>query len=358
MATLPNRYLEDLTGTSPNNKVIGDVYPLSDKASRAVAMRYGPFFGDTMVVYDDINNTPLVRNKDYSLVGLLPELTARTGKGVYDAVLITKPNMGNRVRLDCQVVGGPYHNQSDTIATLAEAVLNDKRPVEWHTGVLDKPYQYPTAIHPHWLQDVVGFGPLVASIDRVATAITMGQGPIFNFLLGRINGGAATNDETADGILEDKYISPATLKHALTHMNFNAMYLTPYVRQQKYGTEVEFSLTTNIPQAFDDMFWSIEHHGSEVSDFISTEGQFKMLDGAGKFIVKLGDNKKLLEPRGYRVTVRRDKNTGPVMISSYVIDILEKATKFSFNRMNKLYSSCCLYDVDSKDPISMFFADK
>ena len=82
MATLPNRYLEDLTGTSPNNKVVGDIYSLSIKDVRAVATRYGPFFGESIVVYDDVNNIPLVKNKDYSLVGLLLELTERTGKGI------------------------------------------------------------------------------------------------------------------------------------------------------------------------------------------------------------------------------------------------------------------------------------
>ena len=51
MATLPNRYLEDLTGTSPNNKVVGDVYQLSAKDTRAVATRFGPFYGPSMVVY-------------------------------------------------------------------------------------------------------------------------------------------------------------------------------------------------------------------------------------------------------------------------------------------------------------------
>lgn len=363
MATLPNRYLEDLTGTSPNNKVVGDVYQLSAKDTRAVATRYGPFYGPSMVVYDDVNNVPLVRNKDYSLVGLLPELTDRTGKGVYDAILIVKKNMGNRVRLDYQVVGGNYNNQATTIAELTEALINDNRKVDWLTGIVGKPSQYPPALHGHWLQDVVGFGPVVAAIDRIANAITIGQAPIFNFLLSRIQGGtAASEEEVAEGIVADKYLTPATLKYALDRHNFNAMYLTPYVKLHKPGHELEFTLTTNLPLAFDKMFWTIDLMNSETGYFEATQGSFRMVNGEGKFKVKL--TKPIKSPdevKTYQINVRRDAVDSPVMVKSYVLTIVGTGKSnggITLQNMMDSYSSCCIFDGDSKDPVAMFFSDK
>lgn len=361
MATLPNRYLEDLTGTSPNNKVVGDVYQLSAKDTRAVATRYGPFYGPSMVVYDDVNNVPLVRNKDYSLVGLLPELTDRTGKGVYDAILIVKKNMGNRVRLDYQVVGGNYSNQATTIAQLTEALLQDNRKVDWLEGVVGKPSTFPPALHAHWLQDLVGFGPVVAAIDRIANAVTIGQAPIFNFLLSRMQGSVAASEyEVAEGIVTDKYLSPATLKYALDRHNFNAMYLTPYVKSHRPGTELVFDLSTNLPQAFDKMYWTIDLMNSEEGYFESTSGNFKMVNGAGKFKVKLNKPIKSPEVKQYQINVRRDEVDSPVMVKSYVITIMGtgKSGGITLQNMMDSYSSCCIFDGDSKDPVAMFFSDK
>ena len=361
MATLPNRYLEDLTGTSPNNKVVGDIYSLRIKDVRAVATRYGPFFGESIVVYDDVNNIPLVKNKDYSLVGLLPELTERTGKGIYDAILIVKKNMGDRVRLEYQVIGGHYHNQATTIAQLTEALLNDNRKVDWLTGINGKPSTYNPSLHSHWLQDVVGFGPLVAALDRIANSITIGQAPIFNFLLSRMQGGSpATEQEVAEGIVTDKYLTPATLKYALDRHNFNAMYLTPYVKSHKPGAELEFRLSTNLFQAFDKMYWTIDLMNSEESYFESTVGSFKMVNGEGSFKVKLTKPIKSPETKTYQINIRRDAADSPVMVKSYVITIVGtgKSNGLTLQNMMNSYSSCCIYDGDSKDPLAMFFSDK
>lgn len=362
MATVPYRYLEDLTGTSPNNKVVNDDYDLSVNAVRAVAVRYGPFFAESIKVVDLVTNIPLVKDKDYSLVGLLPDLTARTGKGIYDSLLIVKKDMGNRVRLDYQTVGGPYLNQAQTIADLAEAAGNDNRPVDWITGVLNKPLEYNPSIHSHWLNDVVGWGPIVAGLDRIATAITIGQAPVFNFLLSKLDVRRATIEEVMDGESDNKFITPEALRLAMTSMNFNAMYLVPYINEMRYGQDYEFKLGTNLPDAFDDMYWKIEHENTDPSDFAESQGHFKMVLGQGNFFVRPAASKVITEDKFFRVAIMRDTPEGRTMVKSLRIKIpanwQDSEAGINTARMNSLYSSCCLFDVQNRDPIGMFFSEK
>lgn len=362
MAAKLNRYLEDLTGISPNNKVVNDVYELSVKDIRAVAVHYGPFYIDSLTVTDNVTNLPLRKDIDYSPVGLLPELTARTGKGVYDSLLIVNKSVSNKVRLDYQTVGGDYLNQAKTISDLTEAAIRDGRPVDWQTGVLNKQLVYPPSIHSHWLNDVVGWGPVVAALDRVSSAITIGQAPIFNFLLSRLDLRRATLQEVLEGTSDNKFISPEVFKQAITNVNFNAMYLIPYVKIMHFNQSQQFKLASNLPDAFDKMWWKIEHETTTDSDFQMTSAEFQMEYGQGSFSIKPVAAEIHTESKFFRVIICKDTSSGPVMIKSLRIEIPpndgDPHAGISTERMNALYSSCCLFDVENKDPIGMFFSEQ
>lgn len=367
MATLPNRYLEDLTGVSPNNKVTGDVYQLSSKDVRAVALRYGPFFGESIVVYDNVTNAPLVKNEDYSLVGLLPELTQRTGKGVYDALLVVKKNMGDSIRVDYQVIGGPYHNQADTIAGLVETLINDSRKVDWIGDVYNKPNEYPPSNHPHWLQDVVGFGPLVAAIDRIANAITIGQAPVFNYLMAQISKyhiKEATLDEVLEGIVDNKYISPKVLREFLNLYNYNVIYLSPFIENHRSNRPIKYTITTENPLPFTKLYWKLSLTDCDENFFTNTEGDFVYGQNGltGEFTVNTLSLKGLPETASYKVQVFRDPTFRSLVIESNEVSLYYNKSgadnSMSVRNMSKYYSSCCLLDSGTMNPMKMFFSTK
>lgn len=362
MAIVPERYLEDLTGTSPNNKVVGDVYQLSSKEYRAVAVRYGPFFGESVVVYDDVSNVPLVKDKDYTCIGLLPDLSSRCGKGVYDALMIVKKDMGNRVRLDYQSAGSKYNNQSETIAQLADALAKDNRPVDYITGVFNKPIDFPPSLHSHWLNDVVGWGPIVSALDRIATNITIGQAPVFNFLLDQVRGIAASEQEIRDGKVNDRFITPEGLHYALSQLNFNAMHMTPYVGVMQYENSYQFTITTNRPDDFRDMYWCIEHETTEDDDFAAMSGEFIISRGEAIFSMGTGYLKPTTASRYFRLVVKRDGPDGAVMLRTNRIRLARgdggDDSGITSARMNELYSACCIYDTKTKDPLASFMPDK
>lgn len=186
MALPITRYELDTTGQNRSNLVEGEIHTLSSRDLRAAAPRHGPYFKESMIVYDNVKNTPLKLNVDYICTELMKEATLRIGKEICCIVLIINKEVSSQIRLTYQAVGGKYTNQVDEMITLYETAMSDKRPVEW-TNVLNKPYAFPPALHSHLLRDVVGFEPLIDAIDRLGRCITMSNVPAFEYLIEYLN---------------------------------------------------------------------------------------------------------------------------------------------------------------------------
>lgn len=180
------RYPLDLTGVNPDNFVSGEIKTLAVRPVRAVVPSYGPFFNDdTLVVFDNTTGVQLIKNTDYKVTGLLQEATFKTGKEICEVILILNTNVSSQVRINYQSLGGLYQSNSTNLRNLWDTILQDTRPVDWES-IFDKPFEFPPSLHSHLLSDLYGFEPLVAAIERLRTALILGDVPAFELVLDQV----------------------------------------------------------------------------------------------------------------------------------------------------------------------------
>lgn len=257
MSTAPIiRYQEDGTGTNPDNAVVGEIKTLSNRAIRAVAPLYGPFFTQSLVIYDDVNNRQLVRGVDFQVVELLQSASLRFGKEICQLILIINSNVNERVRYNYQTLGGLFQNSMDNLVNLYETVMADNRPVDW-TNVLNKPTQYPPALHQHMLMDIYGFEPVVVELERIRNAIVLSNVPAFEALVDWVKANANK------GILIDE---------TLVRADKNRTY--------PFNVRSINRLNNTV------VHWKIESLEDASVYFQQTEGQFSLFQNHGQFSIQ------------------------------------------------------------------------
>lgn len=172
------RYALDPLGTNQDNLVIGEVQSLSNRAVRAVAPTYGPFYRKGLVVYDNATDQILTPDVQYTVNEMLQDASLHYGQGIYQVILIKDPKVSNKVRINYQVLGGLYQNSFSSLLDIYEAIINDNRSVDWQ-NVMDKDVTYPPTLHNHLVEDLYGFAPIVAALERIRNAIVLSDVPAF-----------------------------------------------------------------------------------------------------------------------------------------------------------------------------------
>jgi len=176
------RYDLDITGLNPDNLVIGELHVMSDNRYRAVTPTYGPFFTESLKVYDNATGNELVRGQHFQCLELLQDATVHYGKEICSIILMIDPAVSPDIRVNYQVLGGYYINDSSAVANMYETILKDTRPIAWE-NVIDRPSEYPPTLHRHLMDDVYGFEAIVAALERVRNAILLSDVPAFEALL-------------------------------------------------------------------------------------------------------------------------------------------------------------------------------
>ena len=224
------RYPLDYTGVSVNNKIVDEVKLLeSNKRYRVASPTYGPFFAESFILYDDDTNRLLVRGVDYNFAELLQEASIKTGKEIYNLVIVDTSLVSANIRYTYQVLGGNFLFNAQAIVDMYETFSNDERPVNWD-NVLNKPDTYNPTLHNHYISDVYGFEPLVSVLDRIRNAIVLSDVPAFEDLIVYVNSralAAATEQDIDNGIGVNKVITLEKLLYALKKFNFNSMTMSP-----------------------------------------------------------------------------------------------------------------------------------
>lgn len=181
----------DTTGNNSDNLISNEPYTLSARQTRSIATKMGPFFAKSLVIRDGAYQ--LVRGQDYQVVELHQEATLLYAQEIASVVLIINPAISPSGTISYQALGGHYASNSAPIANLYETVINDNRPVDW-VNVLNKPVDYPPSIHRHLLEDVYGFEPVVDYLERIKTAITLGQTDILLSIIRELTSGFACKE--------------------------------------------------------------------------------------------------------------------------------------------------------------------
>lgn len=346
------RYALDKTGTNRDNLVAGEVHDLSNRAIRAVAPKYGAFFTESFQIWDNVSNTLLVKDVDYTFAELLEDATLTFGKELCFLVLIKNTNVNNQVRINYQVLGGYYQNSAEGVVNLYELAMLDNRPVDW-TNVLNKPTEYPPSLHKHLLDDLVGFEPVVVALERIRNAIEVSNIPTYEALLDFVdaqfqvcwnhikdhnNPHQTTAEQVGLGLVENlsvvtpeeveanvgvhKYVTHDRLIDAVGRIWMDGICRMKYVSNEigeGYVLAVDV-LTANIEDGTT-LYWNVILGTATADDFTQTSGQFQMYGGEGGFYVTIRPDTQTEADETFKLEVRKTSPSGKVMATSTTITI-------------------------------------
>lgn len=317
------RYPLDPTGLNPDNRVVGEVKTLANTQVKAVVPTYGPIYTDGLVVIDTVTNAPLVKNVDYSCVQMLQEATLRFGKEICEVILIKKPDVSSTVRINYQVLGGLFQHNAEGVESLYQTLINDNRPVPWDS-VLNKPFEYPPTLHRHMLEDVVGFEPVIVALERIRNAITLSDVPAFQALIDWVMANryeAVTEIEIRNSSPVEKVVTFDKLLFALDQLNFNGVTWTYSKTIMSNDDNLNVSIScTNIPDGTN-LFWTIEHVTTDASDFNMLSGPLGITAGRASFNVSLRPGFEGEQEERFRILLRKQSVTGPVLAKSTIITV-------------------------------------
>ena len=170
----PTRFNVDLSGASPNNRVEGEYHDLPNRTNRSIATTYGPYYTESLEVYDVATGNKLTRNIHYRCLDVVGIPTAQSGKEICTIIVVTGPSVGNAVRLNYQALGGGYEHTYEAIRLLMDALLNDSRLVGW-PSIIDRLPSFNPSHHLHRVGDAIGFEYMVNELERLKNAILLGD---------------------------------------------------------------------------------------------------------------------------------------------------------------------------------------
>lgn len=164
------KYPLDLTGTSSENRALGERHTIGVSVNRIFIPDYGPFFGNSLVVRDVQTGQVLTPVQDYRLVHTVREAQDITAQPVYHGIYITALDVSNDIEIDVNYVGGEYSYSVTTLYELVKEVLTDNRNISWGQ-LIGVPNEWVPAPHLHSAYDLYAMKHVVASVQDVAAAI-------------------------------------------------------------------------------------------------------------------------------------------------------------------------------------------
>lgn len=167
------RYPFDMSGVNPNNLVVGELQTTPARKIRAVAPEYGPFYTQSLVITDTATNLPLTADQ-YYCAELEVTASSQTGLEVMRIIMITDQTVSNNLSLKYQVVGGEYSASASAIISQIYNLNLDDRPATW-PSIIGKPDAFPPSAHLHDAGDLYGFEYVTAALDRISSAILLGD---------------------------------------------------------------------------------------------------------------------------------------------------------------------------------------
>ena len=180
------RYPLDLTGRNPDNLIRGESHVLKDMRFRAIAPYYGAFFGDTAVLYDEFNNRPLIRNKDFVTAEVLVDKTSLTGQPVNGIILIINRQVSKNVRINYQCLGGDNSKNNQSIENLLK-VEHDDYVSKSYIDINKKPETFKPTFHKHSVAEIYGFEYVTYLLESIRNAVIWKKLDLVKELIGRVD---------------------------------------------------------------------------------------------------------------------------------------------------------------------------
>lgn len=315
------RYNLDPTGQSPDNFINGEVKTLSISPLRAIAPAYGPFYSETLYLYDHGTGGLLLRGRDYQIVDLLQSATLKFGKEIAQIVLITNQSVSNQVRLNYQCLGGLYQNNAEGLVDLYNTVMADARTVDW-TQVLNKPTEYTPTLHRHLLDDVYGFEPIVVELERIRNAIILSDVPAFEALI--------------------QWVKDNTIGNVFT---------SPVIPLVNRSDLITFNVTTSHVHNGEKLYWSIVHHGTRNINFTTKSGEMTIFQNQSSFSVKMSSRAPIRD-KTFDIIIRKDNPNG--LIATTIEGITYNGQDDRSQSIIQLLNTCCITEPGKVTARSLF----
>ena len=168
MATSTLEYPLDPTGTSPNNKVEGELHDvITTMAVRVVTAKFGAFFKDSMIPVNAATGLRLTYGTQYYCAYRYDVPSARFGKTVCGMLVILDPAVTS-VFLNCQYVGGEFSTTEDDVVGILQRRSNSERYPEWEKWF--KPVEdLPAADLLHYRGAISTYEHAAMAINRLAS---------------------------------------------------------------------------------------------------------------------------------------------------------------------------------------------
>ena len=241
MITNPYTWELDPTGTSSANLVTGERHSLSIDSGNGFHFfipKAAPFFLTNIKIVHVATGRELMLDVDWSPGWEFTLATRRTYKPVYGAIVILDKTLNGTFEIQYQTLGGEYVYDEQTLLTYLLNVALDPRITTWE-AIVDKPLYFTPIEHVFSVEDLVGPDAMVEALDRIRDAILSSIETIYPSLgvhirnlenphattkaqvgLGAVeNFPMASDAEAVDGLLRNRYMSPAATKVLLAQLS-------------------------------------------------------------------------------------------------------------------------------------------
>ena len=334
----------DVTGKSVNNLISNEPHTLSNRPTRSIATRLGPFFGESVIIRDGA--TELQRGRDFQIVELHQEATLLYAKEIASVILIINSAVSSSVTVTYQALGGHFSHSgtNESIANLYQTVIQDNRPIAWD-NVLNKPTEFTPTIHRHLLDDLFGFEPIVDHLERIKRAITLGQTSvvleIINSLLSRFTCSEIPAILPSTRIVQyDALLYFLSKRKLLNNVSIDKLDCV-WIKGNSYTVEIDTSgYTVNTV-----LFWEIYNPEINIPVFTTTKGQVTVRGPVTRFNIYVPSD--LLTPvnKTY-IGVKNAPFEREFRAVTYQLNVVEPNTTNS------------LYGILLQSPIELSFFDR
>lgn len=170
----PMEYQFDPTATDPLNLVPSEPHEIASASDIAIFLNNGLFYSESVIIVDQDTNQTLTVGTDYKFLGYDNLVTAKAnGNPVASGIQLTDEDYIGTLLITHQLVGGWEGRPTGYAFELIEKIqaANDNRTYDWATQVTDKPSQYPTGPHNHYLQDADDLYLLNQKVNSLLSAL-------------------------------------------------------------------------------------------------------------------------------------------------------------------------------------------
>lgn len=313
----------DTTGRNIDNKIENEPHTLSNRSVRSVAARQGPFFGESATVFDGVRQ--LQRGVHFQFAELHQEATLLYANEIWSVVLILDPTVSSNVTINYQALGGHYQYDDSAIGNLYETVINDNRPIDYFTGIINKPYEFQPTNHRHLLDDIFGFEPVVDYLERIKRAITLGQTDVLLAVLKALAGKFQCK-ELPKVLPNSKFVQYDALLYFLSRRKLLSNTWIDTICCTWYkGDSALFEVDTSSYPIGTTLHWELYSPSGQIALFSKKKGTLSGNGGIVQISLYVPSENNVNNELLY-LGVKEDPNAIDYKAVSYTIDVVEHKT--------------------------------